>query len=173
MEIKPFFDPATSTLTYVVFDPNLRDAVIVDPVLDYDPLTSRTSTTSVEAGRLPAPRSNGRRYLRVPISDGSPIADVEAEFVAAHPDLVVIDVRESSELIGELGHIRGVRHVPLATIPAAANNLDREREIVLVCRSGQRSARAAAELARHGFRHLYNLRGGMLAWNAAHLPVER
>jgi rhodanese-related sulfurtransferase len=42
-----------------------------------------------------------------------------------------------------------------------------------VCRSGGRSARAAEELARRGFRHLYNLRGGMLAWNEARLPVER
>jgi rhodanese-related sulfurtransferase len=42
-----------------------------------------------------------------------------------------------------------------------------------VCRSGGRSARAAEELARRGFRHLYNLRGGMLAWTEARLPVER
>src|SRR5688572_9268478 len=48
MEIQAFFDPATSTLTYVVFDPSSLDAVIVDPVLDYDASASRTSTTSVE-----------------------------------------------------------------------------------------------------------------------------
>jgi glyoxylase-like metal-dependent hydrolase (beta-lactamase superfamily II) len=48
MEIRPFFDAATSTLTYVVFDPASRDAVVIDPVLDYDVLASTTATTSLE-----------------------------------------------------------------------------------------------------------------------------
>ena len=45
----PFFDPRTSTLTYVVSDPATRDAVIIDPVLDYCPLASQTSTESIDA----------------------------------------------------------------------------------------------------------------------------
>lgn len=49
MKIEHFYDPATFTLTYVVYDPNSRDAVVIDPVLDYDPLSSTTSTASVEA----------------------------------------------------------------------------------------------------------------------------
>jgi glyoxylase-like metal-dependent hydrolase (beta-lactamase superfamily II) len=48
MNIESFYDPETYTLTYVVFDPETRDGVAVDPVLDYDPLTSKTSTASVE-----------------------------------------------------------------------------------------------------------------------------
>lgn len=48
MQIETLFDPATSTLTYVVFDPKSRDAVVIDPVLDYDPLASATSTHSLE-----------------------------------------------------------------------------------------------------------------------------
>lgn len=48
MVIEIFYDPATFTLTYVVFDPRTRDAVVVDPVLDYDPFESSTSTASVE-----------------------------------------------------------------------------------------------------------------------------
>jgi glyoxylase-like metal-dependent hydrolase (beta-lactamase superfamily II) len=48
MRIHSFFDPATYTLTYVVFDPDSRDAVVIDPVLDYDPLSSRTSQESLE-----------------------------------------------------------------------------------------------------------------------------
>jgi glyoxylase-like metal-dependent hydrolase (beta-lactamase superfamily II) len=48
MEIKSFFDPATFTLTYLVFDPSTQDAVILDPVLDFDPASGKTSTSSIQ-----------------------------------------------------------------------------------------------------------------------------
>lgn len=48
MELQPVFDPDTSTLTYVVFDAGSRDAVVIDPVLDYDVLASRTQARSLE-----------------------------------------------------------------------------------------------------------------------------
>ena len=47
--IEPFYEARTSTLTYVVSDPVTRDAVVIDPVLDYDPLASQTATRSVAA----------------------------------------------------------------------------------------------------------------------------
>jgi len=49
MQIKAFFDSRTSTLTYVVWDPDSRDAVVIDPVLDYDEAASVTFTESVDA----------------------------------------------------------------------------------------------------------------------------
>lgn len=48
MHIHSFFDPATFTLTYVVSDPDSRDAVVIDPVLDFDPLSAQTSLASVQ-----------------------------------------------------------------------------------------------------------------------------
>jgi glyoxylase-like metal-dependent hydrolase (beta-lactamase superfamily II) len=48
METHALFDPATFTLTFVVFDPKTRDAVIIDPVLDFDPLAAQTSVESAE-----------------------------------------------------------------------------------------------------------------------------
>lgn len=48
MDIKTFFDPKTFTLTYVVSDPETKDAVVIDPVLDYDPLSSRLSTERID-----------------------------------------------------------------------------------------------------------------------------
>jgi glyoxylase-like metal-dependent hydrolase (beta-lactamase superfamily II) len=47
MEIQPLYDPATYTLTYLVFDRDTKDAVVIDPVLDFDPVASATSTDSV------------------------------------------------------------------------------------------------------------------------------
>lgn len=48
LKIKDFFDPATYTLTYVVYDEDTRDAVIIDPVMDYDPAASKVSYQSVD-----------------------------------------------------------------------------------------------------------------------------
>jgi glyoxylase-like metal-dependent hydrolase (beta-lactamase superfamily II) len=48
MRVQEFFDPKTFTLTYVVFDEASKDAVVIDPVLDFDPLTVATSTQSVD-----------------------------------------------------------------------------------------------------------------------------
>lgn len=48
MRTHTFYDPQTYTLTYVVYDPDSRDAVVIDPVLDYDPQGSQTSLESIE-----------------------------------------------------------------------------------------------------------------------------
>jgi glyoxylase-like metal-dependent hydrolase (beta-lactamase superfamily II)/rhodanese-related sulfurtransferase len=146
-----------------------RDRTLAPPRLLYPSVQ-----INLDGGRLPPAHANGRRYLTTPITEAAPIVDIDPAFVASRRDaLALIDVREPAEFSGELGHVAGAQLVPLATLPAEAAAWDPDREIVLVCRSGQRSARAAAELARRGFRNLYNLRGGMLAWNAAQLPVER
>ncbi|MCX7622888.1 MAG: rhodanese-like domain-containing protein [Thermomicrobium sp.] len=84
---------------------------------------------------------------------------------------LVIDVREPHEW--KTGHIPGARLIPLDELPLRVAELDPEREIVLVCRSGNRSAQATLYLQRAGFRRVVNLAGGMIAWTRAGLPVER
>jgi rhodanese-related sulfurtransferase len=85
----------------------------------------------------------------------------------------IIDVREPAEFHQEAGHLAGAELVPLATVAEQASRWDRDLEFVMVCRSGGRSGRAAQLLANMGFRHLYNLAGGMLAHVAAGLPTVR
>ncbi|PCI19555.1 MAG: MBL fold metallo-hydrolase [Piscirickettsiaceae bacterium] len=90
-------------------------------------------------------------------------------------DSVIIDVREKSEYHGELGHLQGSRLIPLAEIPASLDDLDadRDKEIILVCRSGARSTTAAAILKGLGFQKVKNLKGGMLDWHKKGFPVEK
>jgi rhodanese-related sulfurtransferase len=100
--------------------------------------------------------------------------DVDPVRVAEARDTVrVVDVREPAEFVGELGHVPGAEIVPLGSIEHAAKTWDKDQEIVLVCRSGVRSARAATLLALLGFRRPMNMVGGMIAWNEARLGVER
>ncbi|MBZ4333581.1 rhodanese-like domain-containing protein [Corallococcus interemptor] len=79
------------------------------------------------------------------------------------PEVRRIDVREPDEYTGPLGHLPGAELVPLGTLEAASASWPREQPLLLICRSGNRSAKAAQALARGGFQHLYNLAGGMLA----------
>nr|WP_302104716.1 rhodanese-like domain-containing protein [Polycladomyces sp. WAk] len=74
----------------------------------------------------------------------------------------VLDVRKAEEWTK--GHIPGAIHIPLDELPLRLGELDPNREWIVVCRSGNRSAKACAYLAERGFR-VRNMRGGMLAWN--------
>jgi len=85
----------------------------------------------------------------------------------------LIDVREPGEFDAELGHIPGAELVPLAAVEGAAATWDHGTLLVMVCRSGARSGRAALALVRQGFQRVVNLDGGMIAYNAAGLPVVR
>jgi rhodanese-related sulfurtransferase len=85
----------------------------------------------------------------------------------------IVDVREPFEFSGDLGHIPGAELVPLASLAAASESWNRDSDIVVVCRSGGRSARGCALLTSAGFRHVRNLDGGMLAYNHMGLPVQR
>jgi len=163
---------ATTTKTEFVAMRVARDRTLKAPRLLYPSVQ-----INIDGGHLPPPHANGRRYLTTPIAEPTatePFVDVDPAFVRANRGQVaLVDVRETPELTGELGHVPGAQHVPLGTLLDVTANWDRDSQIVLVCRSGGRSARAATELAKRGFRHLYNLRGGMIAWNAAQMPVER
>lgn len=90
----------------------------------------------------------------------------------AKEPLFVLDVREPEEYEGELGRIKGSRLIPLGQLPSRLAEVP-SGPVVTVCRSGKRSARAAAELLRAGRTQVRSMSGGMLAWNAAALPVER
>ena len=83
----------------------------------------------------------------------------------------LLDVREPQEVTAE-GIIEGALHIPMNGVPARIGELPRDREIVAVCKRGQRSWNVAAWLKQQGFQAL-SLAGGLDAWRAAGLPVAR
>ncbi|MGA2409489.1 MAG: MBL fold metallo-hydrolase [Candidatus Binataceae bacterium] len=102
------------------------------------------------------------------------VPELQARLASGNPP-VIVDVREQEEYRDELGHIADSRLIPLKLLSSKAGELEslKNAEIVAVCRAGVRSATAAAMLTALGFEHVSNLKGGMLEWNEAGLPVER
>lgn len=79
---------------------------------------------------------------------------------------LMIDVRESFEW--DQQHLPGVKMISLGSLPHQLDEIAdlKDREIVVICRSGGRSGNAAAFLRQNGFQHVRNLTGGLLAWKA-------
>jgi len=80
-------------------------------------------------------------------------------------DHIVLDVRTETEW--QAGHIDGAMHRPISDLIREGIDLDRERHITTVCRSGYRSNIAGSLLKYRGYEHVFSLIGGMTAWNAA------
>ncbi len=83
--------------------------------------------------------------------------------------LFVLDVRQPQEFSS--GHIEGATLIPLDELGRRMREIPRDKEILVVCRSGARSNTAARQLAGAGFK-VMNLRGGMIAWSHAGLPIK-
>lgn len=101
-------------------------------------------------------------------------SDVRVRLASSTPPFV-LDVREPTEFVGELGHIPGSTLIPLRELADRVGELEQHKAAptVVVCRSGVRSTTAAAILEGMGFEQVYNLQGGMVDWNDRGLPVER
>jgi adenylyltransferase/sulfurtransferase len=85
-----------------------------------------------------------------------------AKLIQEKKRIRMIDVREPHEL--EISRLEGAEVIPLGTLAAHMHELDSAEDIVLLCKSGTRSARAIEMLAGAGFRKIRNLRGGINAW---------
>lgn len=102
-----------------------------------------------------------------------------AAFRIGRPETLILDVRERSEF--DAAHIPGALNVPRGILEAACEFdyaetepelvAARQRPIVIVCRSGSRSAFAARVMQLLGYREVYNLALGMKGWNDADLPL--
>ncbi len=86
-------------------------------------------------------------------------------------DVLVIDVREQWEY--DEGHIPGITLIPMGEIPNRLSEIPTDKEVIVTCRSGNRSGQITDYLRDQGYDNVHNMTGGILAWEAAGLPVER
>ena len=101
------------------------------------------------------------------------IWEVQPHWLEEHlRDVQIVDVREPAEFNGPLGHVPGAKLIPLAKLTEKAEEISKEKPVVVVCRSGARSAQATVLLGKAGFDKVANLSGGMLRWRAQRYSVE-
>jgi len=84
-------------------------------------------------------------------------------------DAYLLDVREPDEW--SAGHAPDAVHLPMMEVPARLEEIPRDGDVVVVCRSGGRSGQVVAYLQHQGYDNVVNLDGGMLDWAAAGRPM--
>lgn len=86
-------------------------------------------------------------------------------------DTQILDVREDKERAG--GHIKNDIHIPMASVKSKLSELDKNKKIIVYCRSGNRSSHICGTLTRAEFTSVYNLSGGFTAWQKANMPITK
>ncbi len=105
---------------------------------------------------------------------GMNVKEIDASQLAQWVDedghkMRVIDVRQMEEI--RTGTVPKAEALPLHTLPIKVHELPKDEKLVMVCRSGARSAQACMFLQQHGFSNVYNLRGGMMGWVQSGFPA--
>ncbi|MDD5272313.1 MAG: rhodanese-like domain-containing protein [Methylovulum sp.] len=100
------------------------------------------------------------------------VSPQEAATMQSAHKAIIVDVREDSEWQEQ--HIPGALHIPLGQLAGRMGELDKYKHsaIITQCRSGKRSAAAQASLKAAGFSDVYNLEGGIMAWQQQGLSLE-
>jgi rhodanese-related sulfurtransferase len=107
------------------------------------------------------------------VGDRGSLDPVPATELINHKDAAVIDVRPAADFAK--GHIVNAVNIPMNGFKNQLGALARfkGKPIIVACRSGSQSSVACGQLRKAGFEEVYNLKGGLLAWQAANLPLSR
>lgn len=103
------------------------------------------------------------------MSTYSNISVAELKSMMSESQPLLIDVRTDAEVAR--GVIAGTRHIVLQTLPQHLDSLPKDKPVIVYCQSGGRSAQAANYLSSQGFGTVYNLAGGILAWQREGEPL--
>ena len=98
----------------------------------------------------------------LPVKGVSNITSQEAKEKFKQKDVQFVDVRTPGEY--KAGHQKKFTNIPLSNLAGRMSELDKTKEVVLICQSGMRSMRAARMLKKKGFEKVINVKGGMSAW---------
>ena len=98
------------------------------------------------------------------------ITPEHAAAALARRELMLVDVRQPAEL--RAGRVHGAVNIPVGQLRARLDELDHGRQVAFLCHSGARSSRATGIAVKAGY-DAVNVRGGMIAWNRAGLPLKR
>ena len=118
------------------------------------------------APTAPATAADSASAAELPVT----IDVTTANDLRGRDDVILLDVREDYEF--NAGHVPGAAWIPLGELPNRLNELPKDKTIIAVCRSGNRSGQATELLRQQGF-DAHNMQGGMLAWQAAGLAVDK
>jgi GrxC family glutaredoxin len=101
------------------------------------------------------------------------VGPMEAVSLSNHKNGVFVDVRTDDEY--REGHILHSLHAPLGLLDSKLKEISKfkNRPLIVYCRSGSRSGRAGGLLKKQGFNEIYNLAGGVMAWQNANLPLTK
>lgn len=82
----------------------------------------------------------------------------------------LVDVRTPKEF--STGTLAGSTNIPVADLEARINSLDKNRPVIFICQNGRRAQQALRQIKGKGFKDVYTLEGGIVAWQAAKLPLS-
>ncbi|MEJ2694685.1 MAG: rhodanese-like domain-containing protein [Candidatus Thiodiazotropha sp.] len=105
--------------------------------------------------------------------DKGSVDPIAATDLINRQDAVVVDIRPTADF--NKGHIINAVNIPSNGFANQVSTLNKHRNkpIIVSCRSGAQSAGACAQLRKAGFEQVYNLKGGILAWQSGNLPITR
>lgn len=109
----------------------------------------------------------------VGVAGADTIGTLEATRLMNQSSTLVLDIRDDKDFAA--GHLPRARHIPLADLETRAAEIQKfkDKPVLVTCRNGNRSSSAARALKKLGFTNVFQLKGGLAAWEQASLPVER
>ena len=97
--------------------------------------------------------------------------DAWARLSTESKSTTLIDVREGWEF--SRGRAKGAKNIPLSALSKRVGEIPRDRDVYIICQSGNRSMQAARFLRQQGIERVFNVMGGTTVWQMHGLPVER
>jgi rhodanese-related sulfurtransferase len=106
-------------------------------------------------------------------SGGAQLGTLDATRLMNQSGALVLDIRDGAEYAA--GHLPRARHIPLSELSKRVDEIGKfkEKPVLVTCKTGARAGSASRLLKAAGFKNVFELRGGVNAWQQASLPVEK